>query len=152
VREKGSSRRDGGDIEEVAAAEATVAARGCHGTTRAEPCQLKGREATGVSVQRWPDGQHREAPEHVGEGVETLAAGGARHGRQRRRPSESRGWRSRSGGVVSLEASGGGGCHRSRRSAARATPGASGAREQEGRPERWSVGLTDRSAGPIWSG
>jgi hypothetical protein len=92
------------------------------------------------------------APEHGGAGVETLAAGGARHGCQRRRPGESRWWQSRSSGGVSMEAGGGEGRHRSRRSAARATPGASGAREREGRRERWSVGLTDRSAGPIWSG
>jgi hypothetical protein len=74
-------------------------------------------------------GSIRGVSEHDGEGVESLAAGGARHGRQRRRPGESRGWRSRSGGGVSKEAGGGGGRHWSRRSAARATPGASGARE-----------------------
>jgi hypothetical protein len=92
------------------------------------------------------------APERDGEGVETLATGGARHGRHRRRPGESRGWRSRSGGGISIEAGGGRGLHRSRRTAARATPGASGACEREGMRERWSVGLTDRSAEPIWSG
>jgi hypothetical protein len=51
VRERGVANEGvGGDVEEVAVAEATVAARGCHGTTRAEPRQLEGREGTSVSV------------------------------------------------------------------------------------------------------
>jgi hypothetical protein len=43
VRERGvAHERVGGDVVEVAAAEATVAARGCHGTTCAVPRQLEG--------------------------------------------------------------------------------------------------------------
>jgi hypothetical protein len=50
-RERGVAHEGvGGDVEEVEAAEATVVARGCHGTTHAEPRQLEGREGTDVSV------------------------------------------------------------------------------------------------------
>jgi hypothetical protein len=95
----------------------------------------------------------RGAPEHGGEGGRNPS---------RRRcsawPSEwvaakSERWRSKSGGGVSTGAGGGERRYRSQRPAVRAAPGASGTLEREGRrgPEA-SVGLTDRSAGPSWSG
>jgi hypothetical protein len=56
-------------------AEATVAAQGCHGTTRAEPRQLEGLEGTSTSDQGWPVGRHRENTGARWQGVETLAAG-----------------------------------------------------------------------------
>jgi hypothetical protein len=61
----------------------TVAARGCHGTTRAKPQQLEGWEAAGVCI--WGSVRARW------QRVETLATGGARHGRRRRRRANQSG-------------------------------------------------------------
>jgi hypothetical protein len=90
----------GGDVEEVSTAEATVAARGCHGTTRTEPRQLEGREGTGVSVRGWPVRWHRRSTGERRQRAGTLAAEGVRRVEQRRRLDQE----NRSGGGVDQEA------------------------------------------------
>jgi hypothetical protein len=52
-----------------------VAARGCHGTTRAEPRQIEGLEGTSTSDQGWPVGRHLGSTGAQWQGVETLATG-----------------------------------------------------------------------------
>jgi hypothetical protein len=52
-----------------------VAARGCHGTTCAEPRQLEGLEGTSTSDQEWPVERHWGNTGARWQGVETLAAG-----------------------------------------------------------------------------
>jgi hypothetical protein len=65
-------------------AEAAVVARGCHGTTCAEPRHLEGREGTSISVRWCLDGWHQRGAGARRRWIETLASGGARHDRQRR--------------------------------------------------------------------
>jgi hypothetical protein len=67
VRERGAHEGVGGDVE-GGAAEAIVAARGCHGTTRAEPRRLEDREATASASRGNRMGGVAGAPEHGGKG------------------------------------------------------------------------------------
>jgi hypothetical protein len=68
-----------------------------------------------------------------------------RRGEQRRREVKQMAWRGRSGVGGSVEAGGDGGRHRGQWSAARATPGASGARERGESGGGRRSGLTDRT-------
>jgi hypothetical protein len=134
--------RGGGEEEMRPVVEATVA-----------PRQLEGREATGISIWRWPNGQHRRSAEAHRRWGRNPRPRRGRHGEQRRRGTELSAWRGRPGGGGPFEAASGGGRHLSRRSVARATPGAFGAREHEerrglGRRSVWPTARLDRS-GPV---
>jgi hypothetical protein len=72
----------------------SMAARGCHGTTRAKPRQLDNWETAGVGICRRVGAQWQRA--------ETLAAGGARHGHRRGRRANQRGGGIDPQGLVSL--------------------------------------------------
>jgi hypothetical protein len=126
-----------------------VVARGCHGTSAPRHASSRAGRPPASAAEGGRSGGAGGVPEHGGEGGESLAAGGARRGRQK-------GWRSnQSGGGVDQAA------YRLGLVAASGATGASGRRrgrrqgrlEREGRrrPEA-SVGLTDRSAKPSWSG
>jgi hypothetical protein len=80
VREKSSSLGVGGGVARRWQRSATVAARGCHGTTRAEPRRLKDREATASASRGDRTGGVGAAPEQRQNRrrhqVETLAVDG----------------------------------------------------------------------------
>jgi hypothetical protein len=107
---------------------------------------------------------HRSRPEQRRSAASQVGRNPSRRrgwrGEQRRREAGQTAWRGRSGDGGPVGAGGGGGRHRGRWSAARATPGASRAREREESGGGRRSGLTDRtnrsgrtkSSRPGWAG